>query len=253
MNTVKRELLKNLLLTIPDNGVVCASHLLASGLSYENLKQYVHNGYLDSLGRGAYCKHGNNPTVYSALSAMNVQLGFKIHFGGRSALARRGYLHFVPMQEPKTTLFGSRDTRLPAWMKHYFKDRFVYVQSSILPTEAGLSDEVVDGFTVRTSCAERAFLEFVSGIPKRQQLNEAYQILEMMNTLRPKMLRELLLNCSSVQTKRLFMLLAEDVHHSWFDRLDVTGVDFGSGCRIVEKGGKFQSKWQVVVKDWREI
>ena len=253
MNTLKRDFLKSLLLNTPDNGIVCAPFLLKQGFSYENIKQYLRHGYLDSIGRGAYCKHGNQPPVASALNALNEQLDIALHLGGRSALARRGFLHFVPMQEMKVTLFGSSDEKLPSWFKRYYHERCECRMTGIFNDEAGVDSVEWEGFNVRASAPERAILEFISGVPRNCQLNEVYQIMEMMNTLRPKLLTQLLEKCSSIQTKRLFLLLAEDIRHGWYDRLDLANVDLGSGCRVVDAGGQYNSKWQVVVKPWKEI
>ena len=73
------------MLTTPDNGVVCAAFLKRQGFSYENLKGYVRSGYLDQLGRGAYCKHGNKPDVAAGVSALNHQLSLPVHVGGKTA------------------------------------------------------------------------------------------------------------------------------------------------------------------------
>ena len=84
-------------------------------------------------------------------------------------------------------------------------------------------------------------------------LNEVYQLLEMMTTMRPKLMQSLLVKCFSVKVKRLFFLLAESAGHDWFKELDATKVALGTGCRVIDEGGAFHGKWQVVVNDWREV
>lgn len=85
-----------------------APFLLKQGYTYDNLKSYVKSGYLDSLGRGGYCRGGASPTVEAAIAAMSEQIGIPVHLGGRSALAKRGYVHFVPFAEMPTTIFMKR-------------------------------------------------------------------------------------------------------------------------------------------------
>ena len=237
------------MLSLGTNEVVTTPCLLKRGYSYENLKGYVRNGYLDSLGRGAYCRAGTNPTVEAAVTAMSGQLGLPVHIGGRTALARKGYLHFVPFRELPTTVFVSRGVRLPAWFVNRYSGRFRAVKTNFISGGEGIAVE--EGCPV--SAPERAILEFLHGVPSRQSLAEAYQIMEMLQTLRPRLVTNLLSECSSVKVKRLFCLLADDLDEPWWPRIAVANIDLGSGCRVIDKGGSFNAKYNLVVKPWREI
>ena len=75
------------MLSLGDSQVATASFLLKQGYSYENLKGYVKSGYLDALGRGAYCRVGAHPSVEDAITAISSQLDIPVHLGGRTALA----------------------------------------------------------------------------------------------------------------------------------------------------------------------
>lgn len=238
-----------MMLSLGDNQVVTASFLRKHGYSYENLKGYVKSGYIDSLGRGAYCRAGAHPPVEAAISAMSEQLGVLVHLGGRSALAKKGYVHFVPFTKIPATIFMERGVRLPAWFSHFYKDRFSLSKTCFI--HGGLGIEPVDGCPV--SSPERAFLEFLYGVPDKQLLTEAYQLLEMMLTLRPKLLNDLLVHCSSIKVKRLFSLLADDLNPPWWQEIDMNAIDLGTGCRVIDKGGSFNAKYNLVVKPWREV
>lgn len=253
MNSQKREYLTNILLTIPDNGIACAAFLTKQGLSHDNLKQYVKRGHLDSVGRGAYCKHGHKPPLSAALTAAVNQLATPIHLGGWSALALRGLLHFLPAVKLPDTLYAPTNTRLPAWLETAYADKYRCQKTNLLPDKTGIEDREVDRFIIPVSSPERAILEYLYEVPEGHPLNEAYQIMEMMYTARASMLQILLESCRSIKVKRLFCLLAEDLNHSWFEDLDFSRINLGSGNRIIEKGGTYRSKWLVTVKDWREI
>ncbi|MBP5542763.1 MAG: type IV toxin-antitoxin system AbiEi family antitoxin domain-containing protein [Kiritimatiellae bacterium] len=249
MNSPKSPNLKTMMLSLGDNQVVTATFLLKQGYSYENLKGYVKSGYMDSLGRGAYCRAGSHPSIEAAISAMAEQMAVPVHLGGRSALAKRGYVHFVPFTELPATVFMKRGVRLPAWFSRYYNGRFSLVKTGFL--HDGLGVEQMDGCPV--SSPERAFLEFLYGVPGKQSLAEAYQLLEMMLTLRPKLLNDLLVRCSSIKVKRLFFLLADDLNPPWWQEIKSDSIDLGSGCRVIDKGGSFNAKYNLVVKPWREI
>ena len=237
------------MLSLGDDQVVTAPLLLKQGYSYDNLKGYVRSGYLASLGRGAYCRPGTHPSLEAAISAMSGQLSIPVHLGGRSALAKKGFVHFVPFSELPTTLFLERGARLPAWFCHYYARRFTAVKTSFISSRCGI--EALDGCPFSTP--ERAFLEFLYGVPAKQSLAEAYQLLEMMLTLRPKILNELLENCTSVKVKRLFFLLSDDLNPPWWRNIKTEDIDLGSGCRVIDKGGSFNAKYNLVVRPWREI
>lgn len=249
MNNTTAKNLKRLMLSLGENQVLTAPYLLKQGYSYDNLKGYVRSGYLDSLGRGAYCRAGSQPTVEAAITAMSGQMGVPVHLGGRSALAKRGYVHFVPFTELPATIFMDHGVRVPAWFGHHYAGRFLMRKTSFIKGNSGIENDA--GCPV--SSPERAILEFLLDVPSRQLLNEAYQLLEMMMTLRPRLIEKLLSACSSIKVKRLFFLLADDLNPPWWGRVAKEEIDLGAGCRVIDKDGSFNSKYNLVVKPWREI
>jgi hypothetical protein len=61
------------------------------------------------------------------------------------------------------------------------------------------------------------------------------------------LVQALLEHCASVKVKRLFMFLAENCKHGWAGKVDLSKVDFGSGKRVLKKGGRFDAKYQITV------
>lgn len=253
MNTETSASLKNLLLKTPDKAIVCAPFLIENGFSHDQLKQYVKSGYLDSVGRGAYCKHGHMPPLAAAINAAVTQLESPLHLGGWSALSHHGLLHFLPLADHKATLYTQPNTRLPAWMEHAYQDQFVCKRTSILPELLAIENEQLNGFAIPISTPERAILEYLHSVPDEHPLNEAYQIMEMMLNARPNLLQELLEKCNSIKVKRLFFLLADDLKPSWYEDLSPNQINLGSGNRVIDEGGRFHSKWLLTVKDWRSV
>ena len=236
-----------------DNSIMTSSYLSSLGFSYNSLFGYKASGWIDDFGRGAYCKHGQHPPLEAALSALHLQLKKPVRLGGRSALAHRGFLHFVPSHETKATIYANRGVTLPAWFRSKFQHLIDVSATTILPTSVGISEVTVNGFKILLSDPERAILELIERVPQSVQLNECYQILDLMANLRPKLLNELLQRCSSVKAKRLFLLLANDLKHQWYAKLDTKAVDLGSGCRVIDNGGSFNADFNLVVRPWREI
>ena len=95
-------------------------------------------------------------------------------------------------------------------------------------------------------------MELAAEVPQKVALGELYQLMEFADTLRPKLVSELLTKCGSVKAKRVFLLLTDDLGHRWAKRVDLSGIDLGAGCRVIDKGGVFQPKYNIVVKPWRE-
>ena len=236
-----------------DNSIVTSAYLSSLGFSYNSLFGYKKSGWIDEFGRGAYCKHGQNPPLEAALSALHLQLKKPIRLGGRSALAQRGFLHFVPSRETSATIYANRGVVLPAWFKSKFSESVQLSATTFLPPSIGISEAPVNGFQILLSDPERAILELLEQVPRTVQLNECYQILELMVNLRPKLLHDLLEHCSSVKTKRLFLLLAKDLNHQWYEMFDTKSINLGSGCRVIDNDGSFNADFNIIVRPWREI
>ena len=83
--------------------------------------------------------------------------------------------------------------------------------------------------------------------PKKQSLLEAYELMEGLNNLRPKLVQELLESCTSVKVKRLFLYLADKAKHDWLNYINLDTVDLGTGKRSVVSHGSYVDKYQITV------
>ena len=73
-----------------------------------------------------------------------------------------------------------------------------------------------------------------------------------MNNLHPKKVQEFLSNCHSIKVKRLFLYLAEKAKHEWFNHLDLSNIDLGSGKRKIVENGALDEKYKITVpKSWK--
>ena len=234
---------------VHQKGVVTAVCLRRQGVSYQSMLKYRRSDWLRPLGNGAFCESGDVPSIDTALTALVEQLELPLHLGGKTALARRGIMQYVPIGGLPLEIYIRRGVRLPKWFSATYAGRFVCKRTCLFPDDSGIEHREA---ACDVSSPERAFLELAAEVPQRIALGELYQLMEFADTLRPKLVSDLLAKCGSVKAKRVFLLLADDLGHRWAKRVDLSGIDLGSGCRVIDKGGKFQPKYNIVVKPWRE-
>lgn len=83
--------------------------------------------------------------------------------------------------------------------------------------------------------------------PKDQSLVEAYEIMEGLVNLRPKMVQNLLEGCNSIKVKRLFLYMAEKAGHKWLQFVDRKKVSLGQGDRSIVPNGVYVSKHRISI------
>ncbi len=152
-------------------------------------------------------------------------------------------------------LFGPPNAKLPLWFKQYrwgVKIRFTTTNLFIGKGDHGLTQKDMGFYSVSVSTSERAMMEVLYEVPKKESYEEAKLLMEEMTTLRPRLVQTLLEDCASVKVKRLFMVLAETCKHAWVKKLDLSQVDFGKGKRMLVKGGRFDSKYRITVPEGRD-
>ena len=249
MSSGKDAKIKNVMRLVHQKGVVTAVYLRRQGVSYQSMLKYRRSDWLRSLGNGAFCESGDVPSIDAALAALVEQLELPLHLGGKSALAQRGIMQYVPIGGLPSEIYVRHGVRLPKWFSVTYSGSFVCRHSSLFPDETGVEHR---DSACAVSSPERAFLELAADVPRKVALGELYQLMEFADTLRPKLISELLTKCGSVKAKRVFLFLADDLGHRWAKKVDHSGIDLGVGCRVIDKGGEFQPKYNIVVKPWRE-
>jgi hypothetical protein len=180
-------------------------------------------------------------------------LGLPIHAGGKTALQLQGYAHFLPLGKDATVfLFGPPGIKLPAWFTQYrwgVKVRFTATRLFADEENGGLTTRETGAFSIGVSAPERAMMEALYFVPKEQSYEEARLLMEVLTTLRHRVVQSLLERCTSVKVKRLFMVLAEASGHAWVKKLDVSKVDFGTGNRMLVRGGRLDPKYHISVPE----
>ena len=230
--------------------VLTGSILKKKGYSKQLLDKYKSNRWIAQVGKGAYKLFSDNIDWLGGLYGIQSS-GYKVHAGGKTALELQGYAHYLAYKLPRSFLFGPPGLRLPKWFTNYNWDlEIVYKTTSLFQNknDFGLTDYKHKDFTVRVSSPERAALEMMYHIPNKQGFDEALRIMENLTTLRPKLLQELLMSCSSIKVKRLFLYLAEKISLPWVKEIQTNRIDLGSGKRVIIKNGVLNKKYQITVQ-----
>lgn len=237
--------LKQILYQSMPNQIFLTSGLEKYGIGRKDVYAYKKNGWIETIGVGAFIKKGIKPELISGINAMQFQTSYKLHIGGRYALDQYYNVRHFVRDDLKLELFTSERKSLPTWFKNTFKKQYTLVNTSFLPSYLGVITQEINGLNLKISSPERALLEmlYVSDVTTQ----EAYQIFELMTVLKPGILNELLIQCKSIRIKRLFMYLATQTGYSWVKKLDKDKIDFGSGVRVIDKTGYFNKEYNIIV------
>lgn len=240
--------IKEILDLVPQDSVFFSSWLSSKGIDRKEQTLYVRSGWLERIATGVYKLDGSTPTLYGAVASYDSQLGKHCHIGASSALDLRGYSHFVAMGKPQAYLFTSPEERLQSWLLNTEWDMTTKCfTTSVFKGDTGLERYDYRGHQLLISGPERAFMECLHLAPSNFSLMDVYYVMEMLTTLRPKLVQQLLEECSSVKVKRLFLYMAEKAGHQWLKALDVLKIDFGKGDRMITEGGRYISKYGITI------
>lgn len=264
MSESRSEKLNRLLETLRDTTLVSSRWLRGHGYPSNLVARYIASGWLQSPARGVYLRKGGKLTWEGLLHTLQSLEQLPLHVGGRFALARRGYEHYLRLGEPATlTLYGP--SKLPAWAcKLPLRERvqacgngpfdWPPLSFSDDTPAATLNAQGFERVADDTSAAgaifsspERAILELCDETPGSALVHEVNAIMQGLATLRPQLVRTLLQHCGSIKAKRLFLALAERHRHAWFAHVNLESLDLGRGKRVLVRGGKLNTKYQITL------
>lgn len=265
MSEPKKSKLNLLLTDLGDDELVSARWLRAHGYSSSLVARYVRSGWLTSPARGVYAPARARALGWDGvLRSLQSREGLRLHAGGRFALAWQGHEHYLHLGESATiTLYGSDAP--PGWLTDLpMQETFLYLGAGPFPpTQAAFAENADDELLYRDglvrldtssndgpvvmSTPERAMLELCAGKAHTGLALEADALMQSLSGLRPELVQGLLGTCRSVQAKRLFLALAERYAHPWLARVDLQGVDLGSGNRVLVEGGRLDRKYRITL------
>jgi hypothetical protein len=257
---------------LPEGLLVDARWLTRHGYSTSLRSQYVAADWLEQPARGVYCRPRGSLSWQQVVISLQALLEFPLLVGGRTALERQGYAHYLPRELKEIHLYGSRPP--PRWLRKlplgvrffYHNDRTLFRSASLTtaPThpdaakDKGAKTQTMhDSWAVQPwgqwdwplamSTPERAILELLDELPNRESFHQVHMLMQSLSNLSPRRLQKLLADCRSVKVKRLFFFFADRYQHAWLKRLDKKAIDLGEGKRMLVKGGKLDKTYQITV------
>jgi len=235
---------------LPDGLLVDRKWLDEKGFKRSAVDYYLRSGTLVAVAHGVYRRPGPPLKWQHVVYSLQI-LGYGVHIGGRTAMELQGMAHYLPVRGMQHIwLYGAK--KLPAWVNKLDMDcRFALGKSHLfmqLP-ESGLATLPFGHWDWPLCCArpELALLEILAGVKTSDDFEAVDKLFESATTLRPNVLMKVLMACSQVKAKRLFLWLAERHSHAWFHKLDTETIQLGSGKRMLVKGGRLVPKYQITV------
>lgn len=235
---------------LPEGQVVDRAWLKARGIGRPRVDYYLRSGALVAVARGVYRRPGP-PLKWEHIIYSLQELEYAVHVGGRSALELQGMAHYLPMQGVKrVTLYGSGP--LPTWVRRL--NAPFRVEYHRLALFKGLPERAIVtrpfghwDWPIRYATPELALLEITAEVNTAEDFRLTDKFFESAATLRPELVRELLLQCTHVKAKRLFLWFSERHEHAWYGSLNTQGVQLGSGKRMIVKGGALDRRFQITI------
>jgi hypothetical protein len=239
-------LMKN---TLPGQ-VLLQSWLTRNGINRKLSYLYVQNGWLRRISHGVYCRTGREPDWVDAVYCLQTQWGKPVRVAGLTSLALQGHAHYTEPGRQQIWLSLPAYVKLPGWFVAFEQSAtFVTLYTSGLTADLTLvtTELKIDGRLLTGSTLELAAYEIASGVPSLISFEHADALFQGMNLLSPRKLQALLCASHSVKTNRVMLYLAQRNEHPYFQHLDQSGIDTGSGKRQIVPGGWLEPNYQITV------
>ncbi|MCK5081735.1 MAG: type IV toxin-antitoxin system AbiEi family antitoxin [Candidatus Omnitrophica bacterium] len=252
MSIQNKEKLNQLYRLLPEGAVVSSRWLQEKGYSCQLIFKYARAGWLNSVGRGAYCRPTTQVNWMGLIASwQNVDKG-TFHVGGETALNLQGFAHYLKFSsEGQIYLFGH--SAVPAWVKQVALKESLRFKSGCISDKSknilGLTEipSAINGWMLKISGPERAILETLEEVQDEFTFTFAAELMEGLTTLRPKLVNQLLQLCGNIRVKRLFMFMAKYYNHTWVKQISEKTVALGSGKRVVVQNGKLDKEYLITV------
>lgn len=235
---------------LPEGQVVDRNWLKAKGFERPLIDYYLRTGALVAVARGAYRRPGP-PLKWEHVVYSLQALGYPVHVGGRSALEMQGLAHYLPVGEGRRVALYAVG-RWPAWVARladaHRLERHNPKLFAVLPDGATTARPFGHwDWPIHYATPELALLELFAQTATVTDFHVADELFAAAATLRPALVRTLLLACTHVKAKRLFLWFSARHRHDWSSVLNTKGVDLGRSKRMIIRGGVLDRQFLITV------
>ncbi|HKS35500.1 MAG TPA: type IV toxin-antitoxin system AbiEi family antitoxin domain-containing protein, partial [Enterobacteriaceae bacterium] len=193
---------------------------------------------------------GREPDWVDAVYCLQTQWEKPVRVAGLTSLALQGFAHYTEPGRHQVWLTLPAYVKLPVWFVAFeHSATFVTLYTSglsvdlaLFTTKLKIGDRQLTG-----SAPELAAYEIASGVPSLISFEHADALYQGMNLLSPRKLQALLCASRSVKTNRVMLWLAQHNGHPWFQYLDQSGIEMGTGKRQIVPGGWLEPDYQITV------
>ncbi len=254
-----------------------AAWLERKGYSSALRNQYVKAGWLEQPARSVFRRPGGVLKWQHVVISLQHLLRIHPFVGGRTALSLHGYDHYVSSSGP-TEVHLYHPDKLPAWLftldcdatfvchnsQRLFRNDPIHrdlgnqginLQTGTTTSSDHLGSSLTEqnwghwDWPITLSTPERAILELLDEVPRRETFHQADMLMEGLGSLSPHRVQKLLEDCKSVKVKRLFLWLAHRHGFRFLNRINEARIDLGSGKRSLVKGGHLDPDYLITVPE----
>jgi hypothetical protein len=258
VNVMRR---KELYEIMPEGLVTTHKWLTENNLTRHAIDNLVKSNQLESISKGVYVRNASKISWQSVVFSLQSILKTDFVVGGLTALEMQGLSHYLSLSENKIVhLFGN--DILPEWVVNLdLNVKFIRHTTNSLFAKKTEENKLLRTFTVERdwdndnrkliiSSPERAYLEVLLDVPQKITFEHADQLMQGLTTLSPRNLQKTLEYCQNVKVKRLFFWFADRQNYVWLGKINRENITFGSGNRMLIKGGKLDNKYKITVPEW---
>lgn len=238
----------------PSGVVATQAWLHQHGVGSSLARKYQQSGWLERVGHGAWQRCGDSIDWQGGVFALQQEGSLSVWPGGQAALALQGYSHYLPLGREVVTLFASPGSKLPGWFaQHEWDVSIQFLAVNLFNDLDACAWQTFQPahreFELQISSPERAVLELIHASEDDSLFSAVAELLNGLATLSPRRLQKMLEACRSVRVKRVFLLLARQCGHAWYQRLDLTRIDLGKGKRQIIQGGRLDKQFLITVPE----
>lgn len=206
------------------------------GLTSKHAARLAKGGWLKRLGHGVYILPGDSLDRDASLAQL-VSVVPGLHVAGKTALNWRGVRHNLAFRET-LTLWGDKPAKLPDWFTGQFPAHYqaTHLFDAQTPPMLGIGPLPAGRPDVPVSTPERALLELLSDVGKRQTLEEARHLIEGARSLRTAVLDDLFSHLTRIKVVRLAYAVADELNLPWKPIARRHSDRLGGGKRWVAVG-----------------